>query len=81
LARHSILEDLQIACDLIVQCFASFGGDVPVVAPIHKALDLHRDQQADGDSDQVQEKLADSMEALVQGMYIEHRGVPSGTWA
>jgi hypothetical protein len=43
-----------------------------VVTPLHKALDLHRDQQSHGNRKQMQEKLSQAVELSVGQMNVEH---------
>jgi hypothetical protein len=61
-----------IATNLISQGCLRLVNKVAMVHPLHTSFQTERDQQADGDRCQVNEKVAPAVNRLMRWMHIKH---------
>ena len=65
-------QGVQIVFYLRAQRHARLLGQMQVVAPLDEILDLHRDQQADSDREEMKQELGESTDGLMRQMNVEH---------
>ena len=67
-----LLQVLEIVLDLDPQLRPRLFSEMDMMAPLHTALDLRGDQQADSNREEVKEELPNPMNRLVGQMNFEH---------
>jgi hypothetical protein len=70
--RLRTLQAVEVGLNLAAQRFAGFFYKVNVMPPLHTALDLGRNQQANRDRKKMNEKLSNSAQRFMRCMNFQH---------